>query len=126
MNLEALATAVKSNFKTLQESEIIGRIMILSGRNIKRSITGYEMLVAQKMLPDGFIEPESRGIIFRMIKKFPTTLELMERLDMIPGKTIKTQSKTQKIAELTIMFEEPKRLTAEEILARFKFSDLDF
>lgn len=118
MNLETLATAVKSNFKTLQEGEIIGRIMIISGRNFTRSVQGYKLLCENKMLPEGFIQ--FPGVWLRLIDRNPALAYLMDRLDGIPGK----------MHELEFQgFIAPPMLTREEakkLLNLPELPDLDF
>lgn len=86
MNLNELAQIVKSDFTRLQEGEIVGRIVLISGRNVSRSLTGYKMLREQKLIPEDFVEKETDGALQRMIEKNPAVLELLDRLDCIPGK----------------------------------------
>lgn len=119
MNLETLAKAVKSNFTQLQESEIVGRIMIISGRDFERSLKGYEMLIDQKLLGENFVEPTSKGRFVAWLNRNPSVKDLFKMLDCIPGKMDLTEP--QQIAFLP-----PPKLSEKEILDRLKFADLDF
>lgn len=122
MNLETLSQAIKSNFTQLQESEIIGRIMIISGRDFERSVKGYELLIAQKLLPETFVEPETKGKFFALLDARPHVRLLFQRLDCIPGKLKPIPGDLGN----TIQFLPPPKLSAAEILERLKFSNLDF
>lgn len=118
MNLENLAIAVKSNFKTLQEGEIIGRIMIISGRSFTRSMQGYKILVEKKMLPEGFIQ--FAGAWERLIQINPVIAEMMDRLDGLPGKMFENEYEG---------FKPPQMLTRDEAKKLFnlpELPDLDF
>jgi hypothetical protein len=87
MNTQQLANAVKSNYIRLQESEIVGRIIILSGRSFSRSLKGLEVLKQEGKL-DGFIEPETAGKMAKMLENNPLLAEMFDKLDLVPGKTI--------------------------------------
>ena len=119
MNLETLAIAVKSNFTQLQESEIVGRIMIISGRNFERSLKGFELLIAQNLIEEGFIEQTTRGKFITLINRNPTVKALLEKFDAIPGKMTLTEP-------VQITFVPPPKLSEAEILQRLSFSNLDF
>lgn len=122
MTLQTLAQAVRSNFKTLQEGEIIGRIMLFSGKNFSRSLTGYKLLIEQKLIPNEFIEKKTRGLLFKMLDQNPVITSLFDQLDVMPGKmTWMTQEQ-----RWNIKFEPPARLTDEVIAARLQHADLDF
>jgi hypothetical protein len=116
MNMETLALAVRSNFKSLHEAEIISRVALLSGRGFTQSCKGYKIMVEKKMLPEGFIKAESLGLIFRWIEQNPAIAEAFDRLDMIPVKVEKGVFK----------FDHPKPLTVEEIRIRLQCGSLDF
>ncbi len=93
MTFDELALRVKSNFKRLTESDIVGRIMLLSGRNLERSLNGYVMMREKGML-DSFVDPQTDGKFTAMLNKYPNLAELIERLDCVPGKMeIKTAPK---------------------------------
>lgn len=85
MNIQELAEIVKSNFKKLTESDIIGRIMLLSGRNLERSLKGYGMLRSEGLLND-FVEPTTDGKFLLMLEKYPNLHELIDRMDFVPQK----------------------------------------
>lgn len=85
--LRELSVIVKSNFKSLQESQIIGRITITSGRTVTNSIKGYKLMRAHGFLPAEFVEKETDGVVLRMIERNPLVLELMDRLGCVIGKT---------------------------------------
>lgn len=80
-----LAQVVKSNFKQLTESEIVGRVMIMTGRNLERSMKGYRMMRDEKHL-EGFIEPKTDGAFEKLVAKYPNVAELINATDAIPGK----------------------------------------
>ena len=86
MNMQGLAQAVKSNYKKLDESEVVGRIMLITGKTFTASLKGTKMLQEQKLLGD-LVPKESVGILEKMIEKNPNVLDLFERLELIPGKT---------------------------------------
>lgn len=119
MTLETLAIALKSNFATLQESEIVGRIMIISGRSFSRSLKGYELMRAQNLIEDNFIDPKTKGKFLDLLKRYPLAAEVFEKFDCIPGRT--TLDPTASVEFLA-----PPRLSEAEVLARLKFENLDF
>lgn len=81
--LQTLAGQVRSNFKKLDEPQIIGRIMIISRAPFSRACKAYGMMVAESMF-DKFVSRDGYGSIARMIEKNPALLEAFERLDLIP------------------------------------------
>jgi len=81
--LEDLAKQVKSNHKTLTEPEIIGRIMIISGRSFTQACKGYEIMIAGKLF-DKFVSKDGYGALARMIDRNPAILEAFEVFDLIP------------------------------------------
>jgi len=85
MKLQELADAVKSNYTRLQESEIVGRIMVLSGRNFSRSMAGMEMLKNEGLI-ENFVDENTVGKLQKMIQKNPAMAELCDALDLVPGK----------------------------------------
>jgi hypothetical protein len=118
MNLETLALAVRSNFKTLQEGEIIGRIMIISGRSFTRSFQGYKLLCEKQMFPEGFISHS--GYWEKMLKMLPNVSLLMDRFDLVPGKMTELEYQG---------FQRPVPMTREEAIAKLNLPslpDLDF
>lgn len=80
-----MAMMIRSSFKRLTESDIVGRIMLLSGRNLEGAIKGYELLRSEGRL-DNFVEPKTDGKFIAMLEKYPNLQELIERLDLVPGK----------------------------------------
>lgn len=105
MTIEQLADAVRSNFKTLQEGEIIARIMIISGRSFSRSLTGYKLLCEKGLLKTDFIT--FRGIWEKILAENPLLLELFDRWDCVPGKVQATEFQG---------FKPPRMLTREEAI----------
>jgi len=119
MNLETLAIALKSNFTQLQESEIVGRIMIISGRSFSRSLKGFELMRAQNLIDESFIDPKTKGLFFRHLSRHPMAAEFFEKFDCIPGKITLEP-------EISVEFLPPPKLTEAEVVARLKFESLDF
>jgi hypothetical protein len=119
MTLDELANAVKSNFQTLQESEIIGRIMIISGRSFDRSVKGYQMLIEKNLIPENFIDPETKGIFFELLKAKPGVKTIIDKFDCIPGKM-------KLLPKIEVTFLPPPKLSEAELLQRLNFSNLDF
>lgn len=76
---------VRSNFKKLTESDIVGRIMLLAGKNLENAVKGYELLRSEGRL-DNFVEPQTDGKFLAMLEKYPNLKEMIDRLDMVPGK----------------------------------------
>jgi len=83
--LKNLADMVRSNYKRLTESEIIGRIMLVSGRDIHKSLTGYRILTKKGYL-SGLCDPKTEGKFLEMIGKNPVLMDLFTRLECVPGK----------------------------------------
>lgn len=119
MNLQTLAHAVKSTFTQLQETEIIGRIMIISGRNFERSVKGFELLIAEKLIEESFIEPTTRGKFMALLNRNPNVKTLIQHFDCIPGKITLTEPQQ-------IEFLPPPKLSEDEVRERLKFQNLDF
>ncbi len=117
MNLNSLALIVRSNFKRLTESEIVGRIMLVANRNLERSLKGYQMLKAEKHLT-GFIEPKTDGKFIAMLEKYPALSDLIERLDCVPGKMEITAAK------IPAEFRAPEKLTPDLVRNALKLPDL--
>jgi hypothetical protein len=78
-----LASQVRSSYKTLSEPEIIGRIMVISGRSFAASCKGYEIMIAGNMF-DKFVSRDGYGAIARMIERNPAILDAFEILDLVP------------------------------------------
>ena len=81
--IEELASQVKSSYKTLSEPEIIGRIMVISGRPFTAACKGYEIMIAGNMF-DKFVSRDGYGAIARMIERNPAILDAFEILDLVP------------------------------------------
>jgi hypothetical protein len=103
MDLNELAKVVKSNYEKLQESEIVGRIAVLSGRSFERSVKGLEVLKNEGLI-ENFVDPETEGKLGKLLANNPLINELCEKLDLIPGKTISDQKpkKSKKAKKYTI------------------------
>lgn len=113
MNLEGLAKIVRSNFKKLTESEIVGRIMLLSGRDLERSLKGYEMMKAQSMLVK-FVNPTTDGKFVAMLERYPNLIELIDRFECIPQKMTLVEVGS---------FEPPKKLGQQKVVDVLKLED---
>jgi hypothetical protein len=98
--LEDLGQTVKSNFKRLDESEIIGRI-ILTGRTIDNAITGYKLLRSENVIGKEFVTPGTEGVLERMIARNPNVALLIDRLECVPRKTTTIQGEPKTIALVT-------------------------
>lgn len=113
MNLEQLAKVVRSNFKKLTESEIVGRIILLSGRGLSRSLKGYELMKDQGMLSK-FVDPATDGKFVAMLERYPDLAELIDRMECIPQKMT--------IVEVG-RFEPPKKLDSKKVVEALKLED---
>lgn len=123
MNLEQLTRAVVSNFRKMQEPEIIARIMLITGYGFKRACRGYQYMAEKKVFPEGFICEKTAGKFFHMIERNPMIAEMFETLDCLPGNFDLSKS------PLTITFVPPPELKPEQIRARLNymnFAELDF
>lgn len=89
--LEDLAKGVISNFKHLHESEAIGRVMLLTSKNLESSKKGLSLIREENLLPPGFINADTDGAIAKLEEAYPHLADLMKRLDVVPGKTEKVK-----------------------------------
>lgn len=55
VNLQDIATKVRSNYTALDITEILNRIHFVTGRDFKRCIIGLKMILARGMFPNGFV-----------------------------------------------------------------------
>jgi hypothetical protein len=76
---------IRSNFKKLTESDIVGRIMLLSNKKLDDAVKGYQLLRSEGRL-DNFVDPQTDGKFLAMLEKYPNLKELIERIDAVPGK----------------------------------------
>lgn len=96
MNMPQLEKIVKSDFKSLQPSQAIGRIMLVTGRSYSRSCKGLEIMQSQGLFKD-FITPAEDDPFMRMVQKNPVIAEMMDALDCVPpGKVIKLSPDSEK------------------------------
>jgi hypothetical protein len=115
MTIEELAVVVMSNYRNLQEGEIIARIMILTGRPYTRAFKGYNLMVEKKLFPEGYIK--AAGVWNNFHTKNPHFGELMDRFDCVPGK-----SSTYEFDG----FHQPKLITREEAIKQLSISKPEF
>lgn len=120
--MKNLAVAVMSNFQDLDESEVVGRVMLLSGRNFKRCSEGYLLLIGGGFIPESFIRPETRGKFLSWIAERPALAELFDRLDLVPGK----MTISEKTGEAVVETFPRKQITVEEVSRRLNLAGLDF
>jgi hypothetical protein len=117
-NLEHVAKVVKSNYQQLDDVTIIGRIGLVTGKPFTACKKGYELMVSEGLIPEGFIKPETKGILDRMIARNPVIAELFDRLDCNPLKYSVSPVKTPVIAKSE---NEPLQVrTLEQILQSIK------
>jgi hypothetical protein len=83
--LKNLAIQVRSDFKTLQESEIIGRIILITGVDLNRALRGYDMLSDEGLLV-GLVDRSTAGKFRGLLAKFPNLLTLCDSLQLVPQK----------------------------------------
>lgn len=81
--MEELTKQVKSDYRTMSEPKIIGRIMLISGKGFVSACKGYEIMVAEKMF-DKFVLRDGYGSLQRIIDKNPAVLDAILQLDLIP------------------------------------------
>lgn len=134
MTLQVLAQHVMSDFKKLQEFEIVGRIMLFSNRKFAASLNGLRMLREQNLIPDSFIDQKTAGIMQRMLECNPNLVELVDRFDLMPKRLEpleathyvhgKPPENHPGVWEMT--FHEPAPLTPEVMAARIHVTDLNF
>jgi hypothetical protein len=75
-------------------------------------------MVSEGLIPEGFIKPETKGILDRMIARNPVIAELFDRLDCNPLKYSVSPVKTPVIAKSE---NEPLQVrTVEQILQTIK------
>jgi hypothetical protein len=85
--LKAVSQAVVSNFKTMTESQAIGRIQQITLRPYDKAIEGLKIMRSENMLPTGWIDPKTDGALTRMIKNNQNLKNLLEKFDCIIGKS---------------------------------------
>jgi hypothetical protein len=81
--LKNLARLVRSSFPSLAESEVVGRIMLLTGKDLVSSINGYE-LMRSKMMLEGFVRKDTLGKFVSMIRRYPNLVEMFDAWKIIP------------------------------------------
>jgi hypothetical protein len=86
-NLASVADTVRANFPSVSESFAVGQIMLVTGRPWDKAIEGLKLMQAEKVLPDGWIKPETAGVLERMASRNPAIAKLFTRFDVVPGKT---------------------------------------
>lgn len=116
-SLEDLAQVVKSNYAKLQESQIVGRICLTSGRNVSSSLNGYKLMRQEGFIPDSFVEKDTAGVIDRLISKNPAILELMDRLGCVPMKTTKIRQDPR-----SPIYAAPRLREISEVIAGLKIA----
>jgi hypothetical protein len=117
--LRDLAQVVKSNFKTMNEAQIINRIGLVSGRSFKQALTGYEMMQKEGFLTDSFVEQDTKGKLMAVISRSAGLCELIERFDALP---VAIKASTPREAANGLY--EPVRLrTIHEVLKTVRIAD---
>lgn len=107
MTLEQLAKIVRSDFKSLQPSEIVGRIMLVSNRDYLRAVTGFEIMEKNGLF-DGFVDRQTVDKFELLCRINPEIITMADRLGMVPP------IDTNKIKKP--LFEEPARIRVAEVV----------
>lgn len=92
MNLQQLAEIVRSDYRSLQPSEIVGRIILITGRSFSQAQKGYEMMKAEGLF-DGFIDIYTIDMFAEMLERNPNLIEAADRLGLIPPMATKKYPK---------------------------------
>lgn len=86
MKIATVIDHVLANCESLQESEAIAKIMLLTGYSFERSYNNYKFLLTRPEFKAA-IQPETIGTIERFFELKPELQMLFENFDCVPGRT---------------------------------------
>lgn len=114
-NLKAVATAIAAGRPSVSESFAIGQVMLVTGKSWRESLKGVEIMQTENVLPNGFIKPETQGVLGRMTSRNPMLADLLSRFDCLPGATQITEFQG---------FCRPKKVSENELIKKFSLPPL--
>jgi hypothetical protein len=85
--LKAVSDAVVDRFKSMSESQAIGRIQLITARPYDKCIEGLNLMRAEKLIKPGWIEPETDGFLARLVEKNPAIDFLIKKFECTIGKS---------------------------------------
>jgi hypothetical protein len=86
-NLAKISQAITSGHAQVSESFAVGQVALVTGRSWDQALQGLRLMQTEKLIPPGWIKPETEGVISRLTASNRTLAELFSRFDLIPGKT---------------------------------------
>jgi hypothetical protein len=113
-NLERISKAVTQGHAQVSESFAVGQVALVTGRSWDKALEGLKLMQREKLIPPGWIKPETEGVIERMTLCNPLLAQLFSRFDLVPGKTESVPF---------CGFCKPNRITPEELVKRLSIAE---
>lgn len=86
-NLQGIAKAITTGHLHVSESFAIGQVALVTRRTWSQAMEGLTIMRREKIIPEGFIVPETDGVLARMAANNPALKTFFDKFDVIPGTT---------------------------------------